>query len=61
MYCTIASKSVDVLFDRTFESKVVAFTADQWTRLNTIFKEGVCDWSKPGVEQQGLRGTWLKF
>jgi Tannase-like family of unknown function (DUF6351) len=39
----------------------VAFTADQWTRLNTIFKEGVCDWSKPGVEQQGLRGTWLKF
>jgi len=39
----------------------VAFTADQWTRLNTIFKEGVCDWSKPGVEQQGLRGTSLKF
>jgi hypothetical protein len=39
----------------------VAFTAEQWTRLNTIFKEGVCDWSKPGVEQQGLRGTWLKF
>jgi hypothetical protein len=39
----------------------VTFTTDQWTRLNAIFKEGVCDWSKPGVEQQGLRGTWLKF
>ena len=39
----------------------VTFTTDQWTRLNAIFKARVCDWSKPGVEQQGLRGTWLKF
>jgi len=39
----------------------VTFTAAEWTRLNTVFKEGVCDWSKPGIEQQGLRGTWLKF
>ena len=35
------------------------FTADQWARLNAIFPAGVCDWSKPGVEQQGLLGTWI--
>ncbi|MEO9150592.1 MAG: DUF6351 family protein [Burkholderiaceae bacterium] len=39
----------------------VAFSATQTTRLQTIFAAGVCDWAKPGVEQQGLRGTWLKF
>jgi hypothetical protein len=39
----------------------VAFTSDEWARLNAIFREGVCDWSKSGIEQQGLRGTWLKF
>ncbi len=40
---------------------VPAFSATQQSRLATVFPEGVCDWSKPGVEQQGLRGTWLKF
>jgi hypothetical protein len=25
------------------------------------FPDGVCDWSKPGVGQQKLAGTWLKF
>lgn len=38
-----------------------AFTSAQQTRLATIFPAGVCDWSKTGVEQQGLRGTWLTF
>ena len=28
------------------------FTDLQWTRLNAVFAEGVCDWSKPGVGQQ---------
>ncbi len=37
------------------------FSAAQRTRLAEIFPAGVCDWSKPGVEQQGLRGTWLAF
>ncbi len=39
----------------------VSFTATQTTRLQATFPQGVCDWSKPGVEQQGLRGTWLSF
>ena len=37
------------------------FTPDQQARLTSIFAQGVCDWSRPGVEQQGLRGTWLSF
>ena len=39
----------------------VAFTPAQWARLQAIYPAGVCDWSKPGVEQQGLEGTWLDF
>ena len=40
---------------------VPVFTAAQQTRLASIFPTGVCNWSQPGVEQQGLRGTWLSF
>jgi hypothetical protein len=39
----------------------VAFTADEMTRLKKIFAGGVCDWSKPGVDQQPLAGTWQSF
>jgi hypothetical protein len=39
----------------------VTLTAAQQTRLNALYPAGVCDWSKAGVEQQALRGTWLKF
>lgn len=39
----------------------VPFTAPQRARLNAIFAGGTCDWSRPGFEQQGLRGTWLTF
>src|SRR5262245_2280891 len=36
----------------------VTFTPDELTRLKQIFPAGVCDWSKPGVEQQPMTGTW---
>jgi hypothetical protein len=36
----------------------VMFTPDELTRLKQIFPTGVCDWSKPGVEQQPMTGTW---
>jgi hypothetical protein len=39
----------------------VTFNAQQEQRLRSIFPAGVCNWSVPGVEQQGLRGTWLSF
>jgi len=39
----------------------VTFSSAQRARLHKIFAEGVCDWSKRGVEQRPLKGTWLSF
>ncbi len=39
----------------------VPFAAAQSLRLAAAFPAGVCNWTVPGVEQQGLRGTWLTF
>jgi len=36
----------------------VTFTPDEMARLKQVFPGGVCDWSKPGVEQQPMAGTW---
>jgi Tannase-like family of unknown function (DUF6351) len=32
---------------------LLPFTDEQWARLQALFPSGVCDYSKPGVEQQG--------
>jgi hypothetical protein len=39
----------------------VVFDPTQWARLKAAFPDGVCDWTKPGVGQQALTGTWLSF
>ena len=31
----------------------------QWTQLQSVFAEGVCDYSKPGIDQEPLAGTYL--
>jgi hypothetical protein len=36
-------------------------TAEQLVQLSRIFPEGVCDYSKPGVGQEPLAGTWAVF
>ncbi len=36
-------------------------TSDQVRRLTTIFPGGVCDYTRPGVEQRPLSGTWKTF
>jgi hypothetical protein len=33
----------------------------EFARLETIFPQGVCDYSRPGVEQERLVGTWLSY
>jgi hypothetical protein len=38
----------------------VTFTPAQWVQLQSVFPDGVCDWSKPGVGQQPSR-PWLSF
>jgi len=39
----------------------VALTDGDKRRLRAIFAGGVCDWAKPGVEQQKPLGVWLRF
>jgi hypothetical protein len=39
----------------------VSFTDAQKARMAAIFPGGVCDFSKPGVEQVPLRGTYQKY
>ncbi len=34
---------------------------EELAQLREIFPEGVCDYAKPGVEQQPLMGRWLSF
>ena len=34
---------------------------DQIARLKTIFPEGVCDYRRPGVEQQRVTETWRRY
>lgn len=43
-----------------YEDYSVSFDADEKARLESIFPEGVCDWSRPGVHQQSNQ-TWLSF
>jgi hypothetical protein len=44
-----------------FDDYAVAFTADQQARMKAIFADGVCDFSRPGVKQKPIKGTWLAF
>lgn len=39
----------------------VEMTDAQVERLHKVFPDGVCDWTKPGVGQRGLDGTWHSF
>ncbi len=43
------------------DSYGVPLTPAQEERLWSVFPDGVCDWSRPGVGQQGLNGTWQFF
>lgn len=38
----------------------IKFTAPEWLRLRSIFPTGICDWSKPGVDQVALV-PWSSF
>lgn len=38
-----------------------AVSDGQRSRLEEVFPEGVCDWSRPGTGTTELRGTWLDY
>jgi hypothetical protein len=44
-----------------FSAYAVTFTQAEQKRLKAIFPKGVCDYTKPGVKQEPLEGTWLEF
>jgi hypothetical protein len=39
----------------------VTFSAAQMSRMRALFPNGVCDWTKQGVGQVPLEGTWLRY
>jgi hypothetical protein len=39
----------------------VSFTSEERARLKRIFPSGVCDYSRPGVDQRDVAGTWLTY
>jgi len=44
-----------------FNDYAVTFTQEEKAQLKAIFPHGVCDFSRPGVGQHPLEGTWLSF
>src|SRR5262249_13810935 len=38
-----------------------SFTAAQDARLRVVFPQCVCDWTRPGVGQVPVEGTWLRY
>ena len=39
----------------------VELTGEDWFALETIFPNGVCDWTKGDLHAEGYQGTWLSF
>jgi len=44
-----------------YEEYKATFTVEQKARMAAIFPSGVCDFSKPGVEQVPLKGTYRRY
>jgi hypothetical protein len=44
-----------------FAEYKVAFSDAQKARMKTIFSAGVCDFSKPGVGQGPIKGTYQRY
>ena len=45
----------------TASDYAVVLNTAQFMRLQAIFPDGVCDYSKPSVEREPLAGTWLSY
>lgn len=37
------------------------FTTNETARLKAVFPKGVCDYSRPGVEQRRVSGSWKRY
>jgi hypothetical protein len=45
----------------TASDYTVTFTPTEMAQLASIFPQGVCDYTKPGVDQTPPTGTWITF
>jgi hypothetical protein len=54
----IVSCHLERLDRRDYE---VEFTNEEWSELQAIFPDGVCDWTQGDVHGEGYQGTWLSF
>jgi hypothetical protein len=72
LYPTFASPRIvaggplasDVISCRTQEPRRRDYPAmrdSDWQRLRAVFPQGVCDYDRPGVDEQSMRGTWATF
>jgi len=39
----------------------VTWSPDERARLDAIFPDGVCDYTRPGVDQEDLLSTWITY
>lgn len=44
-----------------FAEYKVKFTAAQQKKMKSVFPDGVCDWTKPGVGYSKAKGTYVKY
>src|SRR5262249_17048421 len=44
-----------------FQDYAVTFTSAEQRRLKAMFPQGVCDYTRRGVQQQPVEGTWIDF
>ncbi|HEV7691925.1 MAG TPA: DUF6351 family protein [Hyphomonadaceae bacterium] len=44
-----------------FTEYKVKFSKAQQTKMKSVFKDGVCDWSKPSVGYSFIKGTYQKY
>ena len=49
------------LTDADPASYTVDFTPEQEERLRSVFPDGVCDWTQPGIGQQPMDGSWPSY
>jgi hypothetical protein len=45
----------------TASDYIQSLTADQMARLKAAFPQGVCDYTRPGVSQARVEGTWRRY
>ena len=57
----VASDVITCQLRSPVRSEYPQMTDEQWQFLQAVFPAGVCDYSKPGIDETGVAGTWAFF